>query len=150
MRSFGPVPITLARSTPSSRANARTEGDAWAALKPSASTAAAGAAAGRGCALSERGDGGFASGGGGGAACAGGTRAGSPAEGAAGARVSSVRMTLPSLTLSPCLTLISFTTPDDGAGTSIVRSEEHTSELQSRRDLVCRLLLEKKKKNKQI
>src|SRR5690349_22383819 len=28
------------------------------------------------------------------------------------------------------------------------RSEEHTSELQSRRDLVCRLLLEKKKKNK--
>src|SRR5438874_7850743 len=28
------------------------------------------------------------------------------------------------------------------------RSEEHTSELQSRRDLVCRLLLEKKKKRK--
>src|SRR6266536_4152189 len=27
------------------------------------------------------------------------------------------------------------------------RSEEHTSELQSRVDLVCRLLLEKKKKN---
>src|SRR2546421_8511549 len=33
-----------------------------------------------------------------------------------------------------------------GAG---LRSEEHTSELQSRSDLVCRLLLEKKKK-KQI
>src|SRR5690349_24178568 len=31
----------------------------------------------------------------------------------------------------------------DGSG----RSEEHTSELQSRRDLVCRLLLEKKKCN---
>src|SRR5690349_23477042 len=32
-----------------------------------------------------------------------------------------------------------------------IRSEEHTSELQSRRDLVCRLLLEKKKiKNKKI
>src|SRR5699024_11829918 len=32
-----------------------------------------------------------------------------------------------------------------------VRSEEHTSELQSRFDLVCRLLLEKKNKNlKQI
>src|SRR5690349_23257762 len=30
------------------------------------------------------------------------------------------------------------------------RSEEHTSELQSRRDLVCRLLLEKKKKKKKI
>src|SRR5690349_22940182 len=29
-----------------------------------------------------------------------------------------------------------------------LRSEEHTSELQSRRDLVCRLLLEKKKKIK--
>src|SRR5438094_2849886 len=29
------------------------------------------------------------------------------------------------------------------------RSEEHTSELQSPYDLVCRLLLEKKKKNKQ-
>src|SRR5690349_23167161 len=28
---------------------------------------------------------------------------------------------------------------------SSMRSEEHTSELQSRRDLVCRLLLEKKK-----
>src|SRR5438874_8548726 len=27
-----------------------------------------------------------------------------------------------------------------------IRSEEHTSELQSRRDLVCRLLLEKKKR----
>src|SRR3712207_8512096 len=30
------------------------------------------------------------------------------------------------------------------------RSEEHTSELQSRQYLVCRLLLEKKKKHKQI
>src|SRR2546429_2651265 len=30
------------------------------------------------------------------------------------------------------------------------RSEEHTSELQSRLHLVCRLLLEKKKKNKNI
>src|SRR5690349_23761477 len=28
---------------------------------------------------------------------------------------------------------------------AVERSEEHTSELQSRRDLVCRLLLEKKK-----
>src|SRR5690606_39313321 len=30
------------------------------------------------------------------------------------------------------------------------RSEEHTSELQSRENLVCRLLLEKKKNKKQI
>src|SRR5690349_23506946 len=42
--------------------------------------------------------------------------------------------------------------PGLGAGTrslrellAVLRSEEHTSELQSRRDLVCRLLLEKKK-----
>src|SRR5690349_23096779 len=31
-----------------------------------------------------------------------------------------------------------------------LRSEEHTSELQSRRDLVCRLLLEKKKKGNEV
>src|SRR5688572_32509717 len=31
-----------------------------------------------------------------------------------------------------------------------VRSEEHTSELQSQSNLVCRLLLEKKKKNKRV
>src|SRR2546427_8803585 len=30
---------------------------------------------------------------------------------------------------------------------SVLRSEEHTSELQSQSNLVCRLLLEKKKKN---
>src|SRR5206468_12287559 len=34
------------------------------------------------------------------------------------------------------------------AQVNAVRSEEHTSELQSRSDLVCRLLLEKKKQNK--
>src|SRR5256884_5220513 len=33
----------------------------------------------------------------------------------------------------------------DGIGTGVGRSEEHTSELQSRLHLVCRLLLEKKK-----
>src|SRR2546421_6551741 len=32
----------------------------------------------------------------------------------------------------------------------LVRSEEHTSELQSRSDLVCRLLLEKKKINESL
>src|SRR5690349_22521814 len=32
-----------------------------------------------------------------------------------------------------------------GEPSTRMRSEEHTSELQSRRDLVCRLLLEKKK-----
>src|SRR5690349_22381392 len=34
----------------------------------------------------------------------------------------------------------------DATVADIGRSEEHTSELQSRRDLVCRLLLEKKKR----
>src|SRR5699024_12162289 len=34
---------------------------------------------------------------------------------------------------------------DEGFGSLDERSEEHTSELQSRFDLVCRLLLEKKK-----
>src|SRR5690606_41258458 len=37
--------------------------------------------------------------------------------------------------------------PDPDAG--LPRSEEHTSELQSRENLVCRLLLEKKKHNTQ-
>src|SRR3712207_7438507 len=43
-----------------------------------------------------------------------------------------------------------FIEPGDHAGameTSAMRSEEHTSELQSRQYLVCRLLLEKKKNN---
>src|SRR5690349_23778952 len=35
---------------------------------------------------------------------------------------------------------------EPGGAIDVARSEEHTSELQSRRDLVCRLLLEKKKK----
>src|SRR2546422_4078154 len=38
--------------------------------------------------------------------------------------------------------------PHDVAATKVQRSEEHTSELQSRLHLVCRLLLEKKKKKK--
>src|SRR5207249_8423953 len=57
---------------------------------------------------------------------------------------------------SPVLRAISFTGSNEvgGAlyakaaqrGAKVTRSEEHTSELQSRFDLVCRLLLEKKKK----
>src|SRR5438067_8837929 len=48
-------------------------------------------------------------------------------------------------------TLVTITGANFGAtqGTSSIyfnRSEEHTSELQSRFDLVCRLLLEKKKR----
>src|SRR2546421_9416959 len=39
------------------------------------------------------------------------------------------------------------TVPTSDQVPELMRSEEHTSELQSRSDLVCRLLLEKKKKN---
>src|SRR2546422_3948048 len=38
--------------------------------------------------------------------------------------------------------------PQERGGTEAPRSEEHTSELQSRLHLVCRLLLEKKKKTR--
>src|SRR2546422_4495599 len=38
--------------------------------------------------------------------------------------------------------------PDERGAGGVARSEEHTSELQSRLHLVCRLLLEKKKKKK--
>src|SRR5438445_2439253 len=41
--------------------------------------------------------------------------------------------------------LLSFHTPLAPASSISYRSEEHTSELQSRQYLVCRLLLEKKK-----
>src|SRR5206468_11126655 len=51
-----------------------------------------------------------------------------------------------------CYSIVSFdlhkalaATPMAKAQWSDLRSEEHTSELQSRSDLVCRLLLEKKK-----
>src|SRR5688572_31616655 len=37
-----------------------------------------------------------------------------------------------------------------GRKRDVLRSEEHTSELQSQSNLVCRLLLEKKKKKKKI
>src|SRR2546430_5301101 len=41
-------------------------------------------------------------------------------------------------------------TPRPAARVLHLRSEEHTSELQSQSNLVCRLLLEKKKKRKNI
>src|SRR5580700_7657258 len=43
-----------------------------------------------------------------------------------------------------CSSSTAAETPRGASSSS--RSEEHTSELQSRRDLVCRLLLEKKKR----
>src|SRR3712207_7153666 len=44
----------------------------------------------------------------------------------------------------PAIVVTNVETPDQRD--ACVRSEEHTSELQSRQYLVCRLLLEKKKK----
>src|SRR6266540_6490690 len=58
----------------------------------------------------------------------------------------------PRSTLFPYTTLFRsrsypwWTIPRIGATWARSRSEEHTSELQSHHDLVCRLLLEKKKK----
>src|SRR2546422_8516443 len=49
------------------------------------------------------------------------------------------------LCLAPCL---GWSSAPHSRRRSASRSEEHTSELQSRLHLVCRLLLEKKKKNK--
>src|SRR5690625_5508010 len=52
--------------------------------------------------------------------------------------------------LMPVLTLEGDVLHTDNAFAADWRSEEHTSELQSRGHLVCRLLLEKKKKKKKI
>src|SRR5687768_18297918 len=54
---------------------------------------------------------------------------------------------LPPDTVEAGLALHNSSSPTDAAWPG-VRSEEHTSELQSRLHLVCRLLLEKKKKKK--
>src|SRR5947209_16566370 len=60
--------------------------------------------------------------------------------------------TLPPLPSRPAYCFSSRTTPENRLNCSRrffdARSEEHTSELQSRQYLVCRLLLEKKKKKK--
>src|SRR2546427_7781237 len=52
-------------------------------------------------------------------------------------------------TVSPALGAMILTRPYQAVTPGMPRSEEHTSELQSQSNLVCRLLLEKKKK-KQI
>src|SRR2546428_3848565 len=48
--------------------------------------------------------------------------------------------------LARCIRIV-YAKVRPGYDANATRSEEHTSELQSRSDLVCRLLLEKKKKN---
>src|SRR3989442_11822452 len=49
-------------------------------------------------------------------------------------------------TTSPCWAVSRMVSMMTARRASVLRSEEHTSELQSRPHLVCRLLLEKKKK----
>src|SRR5207302_3061048 len=55
----------------------------------------------------------------------------------------SVGLTVPRR--SRCNVVSSSSVPGSSSSPSSERSEEHTSELQSRENLVCRLLLEKKK-----
>src|SRR5438093_10069514 len=58
-----------------------------------------------------------------------------------------------SVATRPCLKLVAtcaVRTRTSGPRKSPPRSEEHTSELQSLTNLVCRLLLEKKKQSKRI
>src|SRR5690554_7789200 len=52
--------------------------------------------------------------------------------------------------LANCLDHVNFLVASAVQHQVELRSEEHTSELQSRPHLVCRLLLEKKKKTKHI
>src|SRR5256885_8484469 len=47
--------------------------------------------------------------------------------------------------LAACSASAEWSTPLSSSGSRVCRSEEHTSELQSPCNLVCRLLLEKKK-----
>src|SRR3712207_8579122 len=49
----------------------------------------------------------------------------------------------------PLEALVNLGLHEEIGGASLRRSEEHTSELQSRQYLVCRLLLEKKKQTSQ-
>src|SRR5260370_5974561 len=67
---------------------------------------------------------------------------------------SRVLHTRPSARAHSSLTTVGQTPPSTGSerrvGTRARRSEEHTSELQSHLNLVCRLLLEKKKKHNRL
>src|SRR5690606_22797682 len=71
-----------------------------------------------------------------------------------GERLSAIMVTYPSThgVFEETITDVCAAVHDAGGqvyvdGANLNRSEEHTSELQSRENLVCRLLLEKKKKN---
>src|SRR5690606_22077214 len=122
MRPLGPEPLTSSSGTPSSRANLRTDGEAWGsaplgALVGSCGAAAAGVAAG---ALA------VAAAGAGAGAAWGAAAAGAGAADAAPATPSSTSTTEPSLTLSPTLTFTSLTTPAADDGISIEALSDST------------------------
>src|SRR5256885_12248105 len=60
--------------------------------------------------------------------------------------IAGITVGLVALPLAMAFAIASGLTPQAGIYCAMVRSEEHTSELQSPCNLVCRLLLEKKKK----
>src|SRR5512135_2876290 len=110
MRPLGALPLTRVRSTPSSRANRRMDGLACAL--PVAETAGAACAAGATAATAGAGATG---------AAAAGTGAAAAADACVPAPLASISaIRSPSDTLSPTFTFISFTTPSNGAGTSMV------------------------------
>ena len=121
MRPFGPDPVTSASGTPSSRANRRTPGLAWAMAPVDAS--AEGAATAGAAAPQAPGPAPSAGGRGRGGATAAGAAAFAwpfPLVTAGAALPSSNATSVPALTLSPTLTFSSAITPATGAGTSIV------------------------------
>ena len=142
MRPLGPDPRTLARSAPSSRANLRTEGLACGLNAGTSATGSSGTGAGRcigsttgAAAAGSRaaaGDGEICAAAGGLApACCGKTGLEGAAlagcgAGASPSLASSSRIMLPSATLSPSLTLTSFTTPAAGEGISMVALSDST------------------------
>ena len=148
VRSGACAPST--RSTPSSRANLRTEGDACAAVNATSShrprdarsrdagegrRRAGGALASAACGGRCEAAGACAAGGGAGGGAGGAARGRLCRAGVAPPRAMSTR--LPSLTLSPTLTFISFTTPATGAGTSIVALSD-SSVTSASSALTCR------------
>jgi hypothetical protein len=124
MRPLRPVPLTSSSGTPSSRANLRTEGEAWGSLPEGATVGScAGAAAGAGaeaCAAEGAAAGALAGAAAGAAAGAGAAAAAPPPEPSRTATRS------PMLTLSPTLTLSSLSTPAAEDGISIEALSDST------------------------
>src|ERR1700682_3246154 len=104
MRPFGPLPVTVARTTPNSRANLLIEGLAWIAAPRGAAVAAGAVVVGAGCAA---------------LGADGGTSAPAAGCAAAGTLLANVKIFVPFETLSPTFTSTDFTTPASGDGTSI-------------------------------